>query len=524
VAPPGGDDPARGDPVVARSGPLGPACLSLSLLVAAVAPASPALAAPPLHVEGRHFKDDAGRTVVLRGVNVAGNSKVPPFMPAADPAIFDPLPAFGMNVVRLLFTWEAYEPTEGVHEEAYLDYHAAAARAAWERGLYVIVDFHQDAFSRYSVHGCGDGFPAWALPPALSPALPDNGPGCASWGVQMQSDKDMMAAWTAFHSDAGGVKTRYLAMLESVSERLAAEPGVIGYDLMNEPWGDEVADLGPFYEDAAAALRKASPEAIVFVSPHARTSAGSQTGLGRPAFGNLAYSPHFYDASVLLFKSWSGVEPDAPFETMDSKAEEWGVPLFVGEFGAPAPTAEVEAYMNALYRRLDDRFASGAQWVYTPGWTEAAKDGWNDEDLSIVDGAGKPRANFLVRPYAPKIAGAPTAFRVKAEGAPEEREIELEWEHDPAAGLTEVFVPAAFFNAETVAIDTSGGGLQCFLDGLFMKCSSPIAGPKRARVRKGAAAPEPAACGLVGIELALLWPLWLVLRRRARRSESRPRR
>lgn len=478
------------------------AALSLACCLSAALPllsAGVARGAPPLRVEGRHFRDEAGRAVVLRGVNVAGDSKVPPFTPASDPAIFDPLPGWGMNVVRLLFTWEAYEPSEGAYDEAYLDYYAGAAQAAWERGLYVIVDFHQDAFSRFSIDGCGEGFPAWALPPEIAPDTPDNGPACASWGIKMQSDEDMMAAWAAFHADTHGVKTRYLAMLESVSSRLAGEPGVIGYDIMNEPWGDEATEIGPFHEAAAAALRAGSPDAILFVSPHALTSAGTQTKLPEPSFGNFVYSPHFYDASVILFDKWSGYEPDQPFADMLGKAEEWGVPLFLGEFGAPGPAEEGAAYVDMLYRRLDEGLASGAQWVYTPGWTEAARDGWNDEDFSIVDDQGRTRDNFRVRPSPEKVSGTPTLFRVTYADDPEERSVELEWEHDPATGVTELFVPALpLFGSATVTVETAGAGLSCDAVGDRVTCSSPQAGPMRAVVKKGASpAPQPAGgCSL----------------------------
>lgn len=470
--------------------------------------AGEALAAPPLRVEGRHFRDDAGRAVVLRGVNVAGSSKVPPFTAASDPAIFDPLRTWGMNVVRLLFTWEAYEPTEGAYDEAYLDYYAGAARAAWERGLYVIVDLHQDAFSRFSIGGCGDGFPAWALPPEVAPATPDNGPACASWGIKMQSDEDMKLAWAAFHSDAHGVKTRYLAMLESVSGRLAEEPGVIGYDLMNEPWGDEITELPVFHEEAAAAVRKVSPEAIVFVSPHALTSAGTPTELPAPAFGNFAYSPHFYDASVVLFDSWSGFEPDDAFAGMNGKAEEWGVPLFLGEFGAPGPTEDGAEYMDMLYRRLDEGLASGAQWVYSPAWSEEAKDGWNDEDFSIVGAAGETRDNFRVRAYPAKVSGAPGLFRVNPAAAPGDRSIEVEWEHDPETGATEIFVPAqAIFGADEVAVEGTGAGLACEVEGSWVTCSSTTAGAMRVVVRKGAKVVEEAGgCAITGSARSR-WPV-----------------
>lgn len=466
----------------------------------AISPAGSAAASPELRAEGGHFKDAAGRVVLLRGLNVAGNAKVPPFTPASDPAIFDPLKSWGMNVVRLLFTWEAYEPTKGAYDQGYLDYYAAAARAAWERGLFVIVDFHQDGFSRYSIGGCGDGFPAWALPPSIPPVTPDNGPNCDDWSFKMLSDDTMKAAWSSFYADETGARTRYIAMLASVAARLDGEPGVIGYDMMNEPWGDEVTEIGPLYEEAAAAIRGASPSAILFVSPRALTSAGQSTNLAPPSFSNVAYAPHFYDGSVLLFESWSGTEPVEPFKDMTGTAKAWGAPLFLGEFGAPAEATEVGGYMNSLYRLLDESFASGAQWVYTPGWTPEAKDGWNAEDLSVVDDLGRARPNFRARPYARRIAGTPVRLHVTAEPDPLKNIVELEWDHDPKTGETEIFVPRdAFFGGAEAAIETEGSDLACSTSGPYVMCSSEVAGPKRVLVRAVAPEPQPeGGCAVVG--------------------------
>lgn len=482
--------------------------------------AQAALAAPPLRVEGGRFVDAGGRSVILRGVNVAGDSKVPPFTPASDPAIFEPLRGWGMNVVRLLFTWEAYEETLGVYDEAYLDYYVGAARAAHEHGLWVIVDFHQDAFSRFSIDGCGDGFPAWAVPSEVKLDPPDNGPACSNWGVKMQSDVDMMTSWQAFHAGESPGRAGYLAMVARVSERLSGEPGVIGYDLLNEPWGDEVTEIGPLYEEAAAAIREASPEAIVFVSPRALTSAGTPTELLQPSFGNYVYSPHFYDASVVLFHAWSGFPPDDAFATMTSVAETWGAPLFLGEFGAPGPSEDGDLYLDALYDRLDLHLASGAQWVYTPGWTEAAKDGWNNEDFSIVDDTGAPRPTFRPRAYPAAVAGSPGRFHVTPAGAPGGPAIDLEWDHDPSKGITEIFVPReAMFGAESVTVETSGAGLECLWSGSRLLCGSPGAGRRTVRIRTGAApSAESPACGLLGVELV---PLALLAASRRRRRRPR---
>jgi endoglycosylceramidase len=462
---------------VAR-GPFSPV-LSLMICSLVLAAASAASATPALRVDGRHFRDASGGVVILRGVNVAGNSKVPPFRPVTGPSFFDPLPGWGMNAVRLLFNWEAYEPAPGVYDASYLDYYASAVDAAASRGLHVIVDFHQDAFSRVLVGGCGDGIPPWAVPPWVARRTPDNGPACAIWGAQMIWDVGMHLAWSSFHRDQIGARTRYLAMVGRVAARLASHPGVIGYDMMNEPWGDEPTDLYRMYEDAAVAIRAHHPEAILFVSPHALISAGGKSGLRRPSFGNFVFSPHFYDGSVIVLKAWPGGDLAGPYGNMRSVAAAWGVPLFVGEFGAAAQTLNVEAYVRTNYERLDETLASGAQWVYTPGWTEERKDGWNDENLSIATPAGVPRANFTPRPYPRRIAGAPTSFRADLAA----RTIDLYWQHDPATGSTELYVPAqAVFGQPTFTVTAYGEQISCSAGSDLVRCSSPLAGPKRVQI------------------------------------------
>src|SRR5262249_23634616 len=147
-----------------------------------------------LCTQGKYFKDPSGRTVILRGVNLAGSSKIPAFLalPRRDAAVgtgvllingvmdtsafdfignsdfseLDPLVTWGMNVIRLLFVWEAYEPFEGKQVQKYLDYLTRIADEAWSHGIYTIVDFHQDGYSRF-FGGCGEGFPKWTIPPGM---------------------------------------------------------------------------------------------------------------------------------------------------------------------------------------------------------------------------------------------------------------------------------------------------------------------------------------------------------------------
>ncbi len=138
----------------------------------------------PLRTQGERFRDALGRQILLRGVNLGGDSKLPfpyggtqypddfsnhrtvsftgrPFPLAEADAHFTRLRQWGFNCLRLLTTWEAVEHAgPGLYDTTYLDYFAEICRQAGAHGFAVFIDFHQDVWSRMSG---GDGAPGWVF-------------------------------------------------------------------------------------------------------------------------------------------------------------------------------------------------------------------------------------------------------------------------------------------------------------------------------------------------------------------------
>ena len=274
----------------------------------------------------------------------------------------------GFNAIRLPFIWEAYEPEPGRYDEAYLARLVAVAATAWARGIYVIIDIHQDGFARTLCYGCGAGFPLWAVSPRATPHPPDNGCGCKGWPLLELTDPGVYRSFADFYADAHGVRARYLAMLGRVAGAFAAVPGVVGYDPLNEPWGDERREIAPLYRDAAAALRARHPTAILFLEGRGPTATGFRTRLPRPGLDNIAFAPHYYKPLAIVREDGGGRTAviDRAFGRMEAKAAEWGVPLLVGEFGIPGGARRAGDYVDYHYDRLDAALASAMQWTVSP--------------------------------------------------------------------------------------------------------------------------------------------------------------
>ncbi|KAG0169677.1 hypothetical protein DFQ28_003485 [Apophysomyces sp. BC1034] len=126
---------------------------------------------------------DTQRTILFRGVNLGGGTKLPKGIPSHENKGFwedydrnvdfvnRPFPLdeandhlqrlvdWGFNLVRLIITWEAIEHEgPGIYDQEYLDYIAKLLKKCQEYGLKVFIDPHQDAWSR---HCGGSGHPGW---------------------------------------------------------------------------------------------------------------------------------------------------------------------------------------------------------------------------------------------------------------------------------------------------------------------------------------------------------------------------
>ena len=207
-----------------------------------------------------------------------------------------------------------------------------------------------------------------------------------------------------------------------VAGAFAAIAGVIGYDPLNEPWGDERREIAPLYRDAAAALRARHPSAILFLESRGPTAAGIRTRLPEPGLDNVAFAPHYYKPLAIVLEDWGGQTAaiNRAFDRMEAKAAEWGVPLILGEIGIPGGAGGAGDYVDYLYDRLDAALASGLQWSVAPHWTaENATDG--TAKTSACSRRRRARPNYRPRPYPHRVAGVPVASdsnRTLAAGMP----------------------------------------------------------------------------------------------------------
>ena len=138
-----------------------------------------------LKIDGTRFRDSSDREVTFRGINVAGDSKLPrnpdipshvregffdaddvsfvgrPFHEEEAHEHFARLKRWGYNALRYIFTWEAIEHAgPGMYDEDFIDHTIEMLRMAKSYGFWVFMDPHQDVWSRFSG---GSGAPLWTL-------------------------------------------------------------------------------------------------------------------------------------------------------------------------------------------------------------------------------------------------------------------------------------------------------------------------------------------------------------------------
>jgi endoglycosylceramidase len=395
-------------------------CLTLTTFFACGGDSEPVFS--PLHSDGTHLRDDQGRVVLLRGVNarVEGVFDVTfddgrvalQEIPALGPADCARMRQMGLNLLRLPINWSGVEPEPGAYDDAYLDRVAEVVQCAADAGVFVIVDLHQDAYSK---HIGEDGAPLWAIVP--EPEMLLEGP--LDDLDERRTSRQVMAAFDSFFhpADAHGLQAAFIDMLEVVARRFADHPMVIGFEIFNEPVaGADV--LYPFQFAAAEALRRAAPDKLVFFEPPAVRNLLDFQPLSSEPFPvpGAVYSPHVY--TLVMFDMTDGLatmtkdDLRPSIDNARAEATAWRTPLFIGEFGIGPDMTNADLWMRWQSELHDEYFAANAFWL----WKEVSQGHWGVHDR--VDGVWVERpqvVRWLSRVYPQRIAGTPVSLTYDGE-------------------------------------------------------------------------------------------------------------
>lgn len=234
-------------------------------------------------IQGGRLIDGTGRTLLLRGCNLGGDSKYPsvpdgstrfaegleepasatfvgrPFPAEEADEHFSRLASWGFLFLRFVVTWEAVEHAgPGVYDESYLAYVRKILKKAEEHGIAVFMDCHQDVWSRWTG---GDGAPAWTLEKlgfdleriaSSGAAVTHQSMGDAYPRMIWATNYNRYAAATMFtlffagNEYAPGVlidgeaaqdylQSRYIAAMRHAYRRLKDCRAIVGWGPMNEP-------------------------------------------------------------------------------------------------------------------------------------------------------------------------------------------------------------------------------------------------------------------------------------------------
>ena len=433
------------------------ACLASLVLCCDPAPAPLAPYEPPreawVRSDRRYLRDDTGRVVILRGVNARVDGVFDVTFDDGRVAL-EEIPAFdetdarrmrelGLSVLRLPINWSGVEPAEGAFDEAYLDRVEAVVAMCARAGVHVIVDFHQDAYSKEIGE---DGAPLWAIHPA--PEMLLEGPLGDSLPARIASAQ-VQRAYTSFFVDDDAdtedvrLQAAFARMARHVAARFADKPLVLDYNLYNEPITNDRYLVG-FHDRVSAAIREVDPRHLLLFEPSATRNFTERAPLARAPFADDGgvYAVHLYtfafsDSRAELERlTRADLEPNV--DNAVNEAGRWDVPLLVGEWGIGPDAPNADRYVRIMHELFDEHFASAAVWLWKEesqgrwGFFEQAADGSWTERPAVVAAHG--------RVYAECIAGEPVSMRYDADT----RVFELAYEGRADLAPHVIYVPVTY--------------------------------------------------------------------------------
>lgn len=185
----------------------------------------------------------------------------------------DNLVDWGFNFVRLGIIWTGVEPAAGQYNQTYLTVLKGIVDKLYSKGIYTLIDSHQDVLS---AKFCGEGVADFLVQPHHAnntfpfpvPAKLATDP---ATGYPLLSDclkhnfgeyyvaSEVGSAFQAFYDNYNGLGDKMAAFWQVVATAFKDSPGVIGYELWNEPWIGYLEGNARLIEPGYADLHNLAP-------------------------------------------------------------------------------------------------------------------------------------------------------------------------------------------------------------------------------------------------------------------------
>lgn len=355
----------------------------------------------------RRLIDAEGREWTFRGINARiegifdvtfDDGRIPlQFIPAFEEEDARLMARYGYNFLRLPINWSGIEPQEGQFSEEYLARVDRVIDLCAKYGIYVLVDFHQDAYSK---HIGEDGAPLWAIIPPPDQLL--EGP--LEDLEQRRISGQVLRAFKGFFENQESIRDRFLPAWRLVVERYKGNTAVAGFQPMNEPvtfhFSPDYALLYDFYDDVAEVMTEVGSPHALWVEPDSvrnftNTAPLKDTPLNYP---QVVYCPHLYPFSSTAgtFEEWvADLRPS--LEGMREEADSWDAALVMGEWGGRPDDPATFPYFEAVQSLTEELTFGHALWL----WKEDSQGRWGYFDRNPDTGG------WIVRPDAVRELGLP---------------------------------------------------------------------------------------------------------------------
>ena len=421
---------------------------------------------------------DDGRYTIFHGVNVV--VKLAPYIP--DTETFDPYFSFtdedikilkrlGINLVRLGIVWESIEYAEGEYNSTHLEKMSTIVSKLEENGISVIVDAHQDMFSRLF---CGEGAPKfyvdkltyssdcktniisqifglftaciplskhkWKYEKNGLPRLED----CVAGSfIDYHKAPELMTVYDSFFKNENGVLDSFVNFWKFVAKKFKGRKNVLGYDLWNEPWASNLwidlkslipgyVDnhiLSEFYAKIDEGIAEIDPDYTMLFEPIPFPDT-------LPLFGGFAldtfsktpventirkqmFNVHSYccaadqnickDGEPKLSDAKKCSEfHDRKLKKNKQQAKDIGVPVIITEFGACSASEACYQEMLGFEKAADKYLTSWAYWMYKAYHDHTTTAPQNQEGIFNEDGTLQSyKEKALSRTYIQYYQGVP---------------------------------------------------------------------------------------------------------------------